>query len=134
MPLTDEKLAFAERLRLALKRGSKAIDTASALAHEFNLRHPNEPITPQAAQKWLTGKATPTPDKIQTLADWLNVSSHWLRHGPPPAPQQKPVSAPKRQTTSQPGTPTLNEKALGVRSCIATLATLAVAHVPTFAN
>lgn len=110
MPLNDEKLAFSERLQLALKRGSKAIDTAAALAHEFNLRHPNEPITPQAAHKWLTGKATPTPDKIQTLADWLNVSSHWLRYGPPPEPQQKQVSASKRQTMSQPVTPTLSEK------------------------
>lgn len=53
MPLTDEKIAFSERLRIALKRGTKTIDTATALAHEFNLRHPNEPITPQAAQKWL---------------------------------------------------------------------------------
>lgn len=110
MPLTDEKIAFAERLRIALKRGTKSIDTATALAHEFNLRHPNEPITPQAAQKWLTGKAKPTPDKIETLAEWLNVSGHWLRNGPPPAPRQKQVSTSKRHTTSHPVMAALTEK------------------------
>lgn len=35
----------------------------------------------QAAQKWLTGQARPTPDKIETLAAWLNVSAQWLRYG-----------------------------------------------------
>lgn len=48
---------------------------------QFNLRHPNEPITAQAAQKWLTGKAKPTTDKIETLATWLNVPPEWLRLG-----------------------------------------------------
>lgn len=111
MPLTDEKLAFSERLRIALKRGTKSIDTATALAHEFNLRHPNEPITTQAAQKWLTGKAKPTPDKIETLAEWLNVSGHWLRNGPPPPePKKRQGTGAKRQTTSHPGTATLTEK------------------------
>lgn len=110
MPLTDEKIAFSDRLRIALKRGTKCIDTATALAHEFNLRHPNESITTQAAQKWLTGKATPTPDKIETLAEWLNVSGHWLRNGPPPAPVKKQVSTSKRQTTSHSGTAALTEK------------------------
>lgn len=77
----DEKKAFATRLRQALKRSSKRIETASELAIQFNLRHPAEPITPQAAQKWLTGSARPTADKIKTLAAWLDVSEQWLRFG-----------------------------------------------------
>lgn len=81
MSTHDEKTAFAERLKQALKRSRKKIETAADLALQFNLRHPNEPITPQAAQKWLAGKSHPTPDKIATLADWLNVSPQWLRHG-----------------------------------------------------
>lgn len=78
---TDEKLAFTKRLKTALKRSNKKINTPAELALQFNLRHPNESITPQAAQKWLTGKAKPTADKIDTLAQWLTVSPHWLRFG-----------------------------------------------------
>ncbi|WP_234774746.1 transcriptional regulator [Paraburkholderia tropica] len=81
MPESDEKKAFATRLKQALKRSSKRIETATQLSTQFNLRHPAEPITPQAAQKWLTGTARPTVDKIKTLADWLDVSPEWLRFG-----------------------------------------------------
>ncbi|MCI2811239.1 transcriptional regulator [Eoetvoesiella caeni] len=81
MSTQDEKIAFAERLKQALKRSRKKIETAADLALQFNLRHPNEPITPQAAQKWLAGKSRPTVDKIATLADWLNISAQWLRFG-----------------------------------------------------
>ncbi|WP_421955777.1 transcriptional regulator [Polaromonas sp.] len=100
MPVDDKK-AFAERLKTALKRLPKSIETATELAHQFNLKHHNEPITPQAAQKWLQGTAFPTTDKLQTLADWLNVSAHWLKNGPPP-PLKKPTAA-KRGQTVQPG-------------------------------
>lgn len=78
---TDEKLAFTKRLKTALKRSNNKITTPAELALQFNLRHPNESITPQAAQKWLSGKAKPTADKIETLALWLAVSPHWLRFG-----------------------------------------------------
>ncbi|KVL29767.1 hypothetical protein WS98_25410 [Burkholderia territorii] len=94
MPDSDEKKEFAARLKQALKRSPKRIETASELAIQFNLRHPAEPITPQAAQKWLTGAARPTVDKIKTLAAWLDVSEQWLRFGvtdmkrPPKSPQQ----------------------------------------------
>ena len=83
MPQPNEKQAFSGRLLQALKRSPKRVESATDLALQFNLRHPNDPITPQAAQKWLSGKAKPTADKIETLADWLNVSSHWLRYGLP---------------------------------------------------
>ena len=78
---TDEKLAFANRLNAVLKRSKKKIKSPSDLALQFNLRHKSSPITPQAAQKWMTGKSCPTPDKINTLAEWLNVSIQWLRYG-----------------------------------------------------
>ncbi len=99
--LIDEKLAFADRLRIALKRGARNVGTATDLANQFNLRHPNEPITPQAAQKWLTGKAIPTGDKIDTLAEWLNVSAHWLHYGPAPESRQRQNASGLRQTVSQ---------------------------------
>ncbi|VVE71659.1 hypothetical protein PCA31118_03938 [Pandoraea captiosa] len=81
MPTLDEKKAFAARLKQALKRSPKKIETASELATQFNLRHPVEPITPQAAQKWMAGTARPTIDKIKTLSEWLDVSEQWLRFG-----------------------------------------------------
>jgi transcriptional regulator with XRE-family HTH domain len=96
MPTSNnEKLAFSQRLKLALKRSHKKIDTPTDLALQFNLRHRNDPITPQAAQKWLSAKARPTADKINTLATWLNVSPQWLRYGipePKPSKATKPLS------------------------------------------
>jgi transcriptional regulator with XRE-family HTH domain len=64
------------------------VTTAPQLAHEFNLRYQGEAITDQAAQKWLSGKAKPSADKLETLAAWLGVSSHWLAYGPPPAKRE----------------------------------------------
>lgn len=102
----SEKAAFAERLKLALTRSRKRINTATELALQFNLRHPNDPVTQQAAQKWLSGAACPTPDKIDTLADWLGVSAHWLRFGAPNDTNRKRNSG-KRQLTPQPNISTL---------------------------
>jgi transcriptional regulator with XRE-family HTH domain len=83
MSKNDDNIAFSKRLKLALTRHPKDIANAADLALQFNLRHRNEPITSQAAYKWLTGKSKPTPDKIQTLAAWLNVQEHWLSFGSP---------------------------------------------------
>lgn len=100
MPVDDKK-AFADRLKRALKRLPKAIDTPTELAHHFNLKHQNEPITPQAAQRWMQGTAYPKADKLETLAEWLNVSAHWLKNGPPPP--AKETLAGKRSQPAQPG-------------------------------
>jgi len=77
----DEKKAFASRLKQALGRSPKKVSSATDLSIQFNLRHPRESITVQAAQKWLNGTARPTTDKIETLAEWLKVSAQWLRYG-----------------------------------------------------
>jgi len=89
--LTPDNQAFAARLKQALKRGPKRIDSPSELALQFNLNHPGSQITNQAAQKWLAGLTKPTPDKIQTLAAMLNVSAQWLRYG---IPEARPAVAP----------------------------------------
>jgi transcriptional regulator with XRE-family HTH domain len=83
MTKNDDNIAFSKRLKLALTRHPKRIENAADLALQFNLRHVNEPITSQAAYKWLTAKSKPAPDKIQTLAAWLNVPTHWLSFGSP---------------------------------------------------
>lgn len=90
MARTLEKLALAERLRLALGRSTQRISTATELALQFNLRFPGKPVTNQAVQKWLSGDNRPTPDKIEMLATMLSVSPIWLRHGIEQGPTGKP--------------------------------------------
>ncbi len=103
MPIADDKLAFAERLKSALKRAPKKVQTAAQLAHEFNLRHPNEPVSPQGAAKWLKGTAKPSGDKMETLATWLNVTPHWLAYGPAPVVAKKPAAGKRGAQGFQPG-------------------------------
>lgn len=85
MPTVADKEAFSKRLLLALRRSPEKVDGATELALRFNLRYHGEAISPQTAHKWLTGKTIPTSDKLTTLAEWLNVTEHWLHYGPPPA-------------------------------------------------
>lgn len=94
MPSTEDKVAFSLRLKQALKRSPKKINSPTELALNFNLRHAGDPVTPQAAQKWLTGTSLPTYEKIATLADWLNVSLQWLRYG---IAEDKPVAKAPRK-------------------------------------
>jgi len=102
MWIHNEKAVFSERLKQAFIRACNKKPTATELATQFNLRHPNEPITPQAAQKWLTGRAKPTPDKLQTLATWLNVPLHWLSYGSPEPVARNPGVASRRERGAQP--------------------------------
>jgi len=81
MPTVEEKLAFAVRLKRALKRSPRKVSTPTELALQFNLRHPDQPVTVQSAHKWLTGQSMPTVDKLSTLSAWLDVSLEWLRFG-----------------------------------------------------
>lgn len=53
----------------------------SDIEREFNLRYASGTVTPQAIYKWLNGQSIPSLDKIQVLADWLNVSAKWLKTG-----------------------------------------------------
>jgi transcriptional regulator with XRE-family HTH domain len=99
MATHDEKQALAARLNLALTRSRKKITTPSELAVQFNLRYSGEPISPQAVQKWMSGQNQPSPDKIATLANMLNVSNQWLRFGIPEA-----APATRRTTSTQPTT------------------------------
>lgn len=107
----DEKQAFAERLKLALRRSPRSVETPTELALQFNLRHPNDPVTPQAALKWLSGKAKPTADKMATLAEWLDVSVHWLSHG---TPEARPHRA---QAVTEEATTTLSDEERALLTC-----------------
>jgi transcriptional regulator with XRE-family HTH domain len=86
MPTVEEKAAFSERLKFALQRSPEKVTGGTQLALHFNLRHHgDQPISPQTAHKWLTGRTIPTADKLRTLAEWLRVDLHWLHYGPPPS-------------------------------------------------
>ena len=102
MPTAEEKIEFSNRLKQALKRSPKKIETATELALNFNLRHSSDPITTQAAQKWLTGRALPTIDKIATLASWLNVPLQWLRFG---LAEDRPPDSTRRVPKTKPAAP-----------------------------
>jgi transcriptional regulator with XRE-family HTH domain len=80
MSVAEEKGDFSRRLKEAMRKAR--LDAGpTQFAREFNLRHHGEPVTSQTARKWLYGGALPTQDKLRTLAQWLEVSPHWLRYG-----------------------------------------------------
>ena len=81
MASTADTIAFSARLKLALTRSRRKIETPSQLAQQFNLRYQGAPISKQAAQKWLAGESRPTPEKTAVLASMFNVSEQWLRLG-----------------------------------------------------
>ena len=82
MTIAEEKGDFSRRLKEAMRKAR--LDAGpTQFAREFNLRHHGEPVTAQTARKWLHGGALPTQDKLRTLAQWLEVSPHWLRYGEP---------------------------------------------------
>lgn len=86
----DNKQAFSNRLRRALADAGISADSPTRLALEFSLRHMGRSVTAQAIRKWLTGQAVPAQDKILTLAEWLNVSSEWLRFGDNRGKEKRP--------------------------------------------
>lgn len=90
MPTSKEKAAFAKRLKDSLPKDIKG---GTDLAREFDQRYKNgPPVSPQTAHKWYSGTTIPKPDKLQTLADWLQVDVHWLHYGPSPTGKLKPLA------------------------------------------
>ncbi|WP_414443460.1 transcriptional regulator [Burkholderia sp. 22PA0099] len=105
MPTPDEKSAFSERLKFALMRSPEKVAGATELALHFNLRHHGEqPVSPQTAHKWLTGRTIPTADKLATLAGWLRVDAHWLHYGPPPSVAARNTPKPLPRDATYPPT------------------------------
>lgn len=81
MSLSDEKHAFAKRLKESLRKAEVDPRSSTRVAREFNLRYPGEPITTQAVRKWLEAESLPSQDKLRALAQWLEVPAQWLRFG-----------------------------------------------------
>jgi len=72
---------FSKRLQKALQDKGFAVGSPTRLTQEFNGDYPDRRVTPQAVRKWLNGEAIPSHDKVQALAEWLEVSPNWLHHG-----------------------------------------------------
>jgi transcriptional regulator with XRE-family HTH domain len=117
MPTVDEKAAFAERLKLAMRRAPEKLKGATDLARGFNLRHYGaEPVSTQTAHKWLSGRTIPTNDKLQTLAEWFSVEVHWLHYGPPPGGAQQSTPKPVAPGEKYPLSPETLELASKIES------------------
>ena len=76
----NEKSLFAERLKAAMLAAGYEPRPA-VLEREFNLRYWGRPITFQAVRRWLRGDSLPAQDKLQVLADWLQLEPQALRFG-----------------------------------------------------
>lgn len=76
----NETKLFSERLQESMLRAGYEIRPV-VLEREFNQRNWGKPVTVQAVRRWLLGEAIPTQDRLQILAEWLAIDSHWLRFG-----------------------------------------------------
>ncbi|MDR0380332.1 MAG: transcriptional regulator [Candidatus Accumulibacter sp.] len=76
----NEKAAFSGRLKLAMANAGYPVRPV-VLEREFNIRYWGRPITVQAVRRWLRGEAIPAQDKLQILAEWLQVEPQALRFG-----------------------------------------------------
>lgn len=92
-PNQDIKAQFSQRLKYALEQHALTA-SPTLLRNAFNERYTGKPISIQTASNWLSGVALPSQDKLQVLANWLSVDSHWLRFGEStPTPNLSELSA-----------------------------------------
>jgi len=76
----SEKSEFSERLKQAMVAAGYPVRPI-VLEREFNTRYWGAPISVQAVRRWLNGEAIPAQDKLQVLAEWLQLEPQILRFG-----------------------------------------------------
>jgi len=76
----NEAQMFSQRLQESMLAAGYEIRPV-VLEREFNQRYWGKSVSVQAVRRWLLGDAIPTQDRLQVLAEWLNVDPHWLRFG-----------------------------------------------------
>lgn len=76
----NEAQQFSERLKKAMTTNRYELRPV-VIEREFNQRYWGAPVSFQAVRRWLLGEAIPTQDRLQVLAEWLDVDPHWLRFG-----------------------------------------------------
>lgn len=79
----DQATEFSQRLKEAMTAAGYLVRPI-VLEREFNTRYWGRPVTVQAVCRWLRGEAIPSQEKLQVLADWLNIEPHILRFGEEP--------------------------------------------------
>lgn len=87
----NSRNAFSDRLKHSLISQNIAI-SPTVLAKGFNAQFNGDPISIQTASNWLHAVSFPNQDKLQVLAKWLCVDSHWLRFGESDIPNLKTLS------------------------------------------
>lgn len=78
--MTDAKTDFARLLIAAMESAGYPAKPA-VLEREFNLNHFGKPMTLQGVRRWLRGETIPPPDKLRTLARWLNIPPEQFSFG-----------------------------------------------------
>jgi hypothetical protein len=76
----NEKLEFSERLKNAMREAGYE-PRPGILEKEFNTRYWGRSVTFQAVSRWLKGLSIPEQDKLQVLAEWLQIEPQILRFG-----------------------------------------------------
>ena len=76
----NKKEEFAKRLSDAMVHAGYALRPV-VLERESNTRYWGRSVTLQAVRRWLRGKAIPSQEKLQVLADWRKVEPQVLRFG-----------------------------------------------------
>lgn len=77
--MSNEHLAFSERLRAALRRaglGESPVEVVRLLA-----RFGGEPVSQQAVSGWLKGRAMPRQANLRALAKMLSMAPQQLQYG-----------------------------------------------------
>lgn len=78
--MSDERQEFSRRLAAAMR--AKGYSPQPGVLHKlFNSRYPGRSVAFSTASKWLRGMTLPEQDKLQVLAELLNVEPHVLRFG-----------------------------------------------------
>ncbi len=103
MSSSEERLAFSQRLQLALRNADDSPSSPTHLAREFNRHFNGRGVTTHAVRKWLQGESIPTQEKLRALASWLDVPADWLRFGSlePRKEGSAPVSLVDRKLNTQ---------------------------------
>lgn len=76
----SEATLFSKRLKESMMEAGYEFRPV-VLEREFNQRYWGEPLTVQAVRRWIKGESIPAQDRLQVLAEWLDVDPHWLRFG-----------------------------------------------------
>ncbi|HEY3520034.1 MAG TPA: helix-turn-helix domain-containing protein [Rhodanobacteraceae bacterium] len=78
--MKEEREAFSHRLKQAMRDADYA-PRPGVLHKVFNSRYAGRSVSFTTVSRWLRGKAIPQQDKLQLLADLLEIEPQVLRFG-----------------------------------------------------